>query len=907
LKKNNKKKQINFLSLGIVFLTAFLMFNFLMPSEKGPSYTYDEILGMFANGTVKKYTIDFNSAMLSMGVPRTEKELAEYDEKNKKPFEEEKPNKNLTEEELNAFKEEQVRRKEAFADKRDYKLRQYKLPDISLFLKDIGKVIEKYNVDHPQDIIRYNYIPPVEQPWWFSMMPYALLLLSSGLLVFFMMRQSDGAGKAMSFGKLRAKQIIDENNKVTFDDVAGADEEKEELSELVEFLKDPLKFEALGAKIPKGVLLVGPPGTGKTLLAKAVAGEAKVSYFSLSGSDFVEMFVGVGAKRVRALFNEAKSEAPSIVFIDEIDAVGRQRGAGLGGGNDEREQTLNQLLVEMDGFAPNQGVIVIAATNRRDVLDPALLRAGRFDRQVFVNRPDIKGREDILKVHTRNKPLAPDVNLRTVAKGTVGFTGADLANVINEAALLAARGNKKAITQKNIEGAIIKVIAGPEKRTKVVTENDKKLTAYHEAGHAITTYCCNKVDRVHEISIIPRGMAGGYTLSLPDKEESYKLKEQLFQELIVLLGGRAAENIVLDDISTGASNDIQRVTDIARAMVTQYGFSNNIGPIVYGSDNNQVFLGRDYGTAKEFSDITANKIDEEVRLIVFEAYAKAKSILKQNIDKLHLVAKVLIDFEKIDGGVFERLMTNDKEIVKQLEQKREEEIKEEQERKRRIEEEKTLSLAENVNLEADTDTVKEEKEIEDDTVESTDDMEDTIFVDEDNIIKDVVNDEELTNDTTPNIKTESDVLETEGNSDIVSDIPEINNEDIELLYETKEDVEETFEIINNRGLQTEPAKILTKQQKMEKELNSIIDLESNGENKVTLDKDSKEYIKKTIADNIKNKYLNKMVKKVDDKNVQGNDDLNLAQKTKIKEKEENKLSNSLIDIIENNTNSDNKK
>ena len=444
--------------------------------------------------------------------------------------------------------------------------------------------------------------------------------------------------------------------KVTFADVAGADEEKEELAEIVDFMKNPKKYVALGARVPKGVLLMGPPGTGKTLLAKAVAGEAGVPFFSISGSDFVEMFVGVGASRVRDLFEQAKKHTPAIIFIDEIDAVGRQRGAGLGGGHDEREQTLNQLLVEMDGFSENQGIIIIAATNRRDILDPALLRPGRFDRQIVVNYPDIKGREEILKVHTRNKKLSADVSLATIAKSTAGFTGADLENLVNEAALLAARANRRAIIQEDIEEATIKVVAGPEKKSKVVTEKERRLTAYHESGHAVCTYYCPTQDKVHQVSIIPRGMAGGYTMSLPENDRSFVSKTQMEENIITLLGGRVSEKIFLDDISTGASNDIERATKVARSMVTRYGFSEKLGPVVYGHDESEVFLGRDYSQGKNYSENIAAEIDAEIREMIETAYEKSKDILESHKDQVHLLSAYLMKHEKIDGADFEKLM-----------------------------------------------------------------------------------------------------------------------------------------------------------------------------------------------------------------------------------------------------------
>lgn len=539
----------------------------------------------------------------------------------------------------------------------------YTVPNVSLFANEVlgGEDAEnyrkKYNTENPDDPLQYNLIPISDNSFWLNLIPTLLML---GVMIFFFvfMMKNAGGGKMSSFGKTNAK-MAPSSKKATFDDVAGADEEKEELKEIVDFLRDNKKYTEIGARIPKGVLLLGPPGTGKTLLARAVAGEAKVPFFSISGSDFVEMFVGVGASRVRDLFEQAKKNAPAIIFIDEIDAVGRQRGAGLGGGHDEREQTLNQLLVEMDGFEDNDSVIVMAATNRRDILDPALLRPGRFDRQILVGYPDVKGREAILKVHTRNKPLAPDVDLETIAKSTVGFTGADLENLVNEASLLAARKNKKAITKDELEEASIKVVAGPEKKSKVITEDEKKLTAYHEGGHALCTYYSKSQDKVHQVSIIPRGQAGGFTMSLPVKDKSYVSKNEMYENIVVLLGGRVAEKLILDDISTGASNDLERATSTARNMVTRYGFSDNLGPVVYGQGDHEVFLGRDYTNTPIYSDNVAAEIDNEIRTLIESAFTDAEKILNEHMDKLHVVAKYLMKYEKVDGATFEKLMNGE--------------------------------------------------------------------------------------------------------------------------------------------------------------------------------------------------------------------------------------------------------
>lgn len=547
-----------------------------------------------------------------------------------------------------------------------YKLREngnsyrYTVADASLFYNDIDEAVDAINRENAgtDNVIKYDYIKGGQSSWIVAMIPNVLLI---GIMVVFAvmfmkkMNASMGADKTMGFGKAKVRKD-DGRKKTTFADVAGADEEKEEMKEIVDFLKDPKKFNDLGARIPKGVLLVGPPGTGKTLLARAVAGEAGVPFFSISGSDFVEMFVGVGASRVRDLFGEAKKNAPAIIFIDEIDAVGRQRGAGLGGGHDEREQTLNQMLVEMDGFGTNEGVIVMAATNRPDILDKALLRPGRFDRQITVNYPDVKGREEILKVHSRGKPLGPDVNLSTIAKSTSGFTGADLENLLNEAALLAVRHNKKAITQEEIEEATIKVVMGTEKKSHVVNDKDKMITSYHEAGHAIVSYFLPTQDPVHQISIIPRGMAAGYTMYLPTDEKGHTSRNQILEQICSLLGGRAAEQLTQDDVCTGASNDIQRATELARKMVTRFGMSDKLGLVVYGDDNNEVFLGRDFSSTPNYSEKTAATIDDEIETVVMKQYEKAIKLLEGAMPKLHEVAKILFENEKISGDDFRKIM-----------------------------------------------------------------------------------------------------------------------------------------------------------------------------------------------------------------------------------------------------------
>ena len=612
MNQNNKFKGV-FIYLAVIVLLVIGMVTMLqMSATPGEHTTYSKVISEFDNYNVSGYTLDLGSGELQY-----------------------------------TLKSDNTKK---------YK---YSVPNVSLFLQDTQGYRKAYNEKNPDSQLVEDFYPVSDNSFLLSFLPYLLMVALMIGFTFVIMRQAGGGGKMSQFSKANARTQPSNGPKITFADVAGAEEEKEEMSEIVDFMKNPRKYQELGAKIPRGVLLLGPPGTGKTLLAKAVAGEANVPFFSISGSDFVEMFVGVGASRVRDLFDQAKKHTPSIIFIDEIDAVGRQRGTGLGGGHDEREQTLNQLLVEMDGFTDNQGVIVIAATNRRDILDPALLRPGRFDRQITVGYPDIRGREAILRVHTKNKKLAPDISLATIAKGTAGFTGADLANLVNEAALLAARNNRKAITQPDIEEATIKVVAGPEKKSKVVSEDEKRLTAFHEAGHAVCTFHCKTQDPVHQVSIIPRGMAGGYTMSLPEHDRSFRSKTQMEEEIIVLLGGRVAEKIVLDEISTGASNDIERATDLARSMITRYGFSEKLGPIVYGHDNSEVFLGRDYSQGRNYSENVAAEIDGEIRELIDTSYENAKQILLSHRDQLDKVAHYLMEHEKIDGDDFIKLMNGE--------------------------------------------------------------------------------------------------------------------------------------------------------------------------------------------------------------------------------------------------------
>ena len=561
----------------------------------------------------------------------------------------------ISEFQLNLYSGELV-----YTKRDDGKKYRYTVADPSIFYNDVNEAVMAINEENSgtDKIIKYDYKSGGQAAWIMNLLPTIIMIAIMVVFWIFIMKRmnaSMGADKTMGFGKAKVKKD-DGKKKTTFADVAGADEEKEEMAEIVDFLKDPKKYNELGAKIPKGVLLVGPPGTGKTLLARAVAGEAGVPFFSISGSDFVEMFVGGGASRVRDLCGEAKKAAPAIIFIDEIDAVGRQRGAGLGGGHDEREQTLNQMLVEMDGFGTNEGVIVMAATNRPDILDKALLRPGRFDRQITVNYPDVKGREEILKVHSRGKPLGPDVNLATIAKSTSGFTGADLANLLNESALLAVRHGKKAITQEEIEEATIKVVMGAEKKSHIVSDKDKMVTAYHEAGHAVVSYFLPTQDPVHQISIIQRGMAAGYTMYLPVDEKGHTSKNQMLEQICSLLGGRAAEQLTQNDVCTGASNDIERATDLARKMVTKFGMSDKLGLVTYGHDDNEVFLGRDFSSTPNYSEKTAAVIDDEIESVVMTQYKKAIELLNGAMPKLHEVAKVLFDKEKISGEDFRAIM-----------------------------------------------------------------------------------------------------------------------------------------------------------------------------------------------------------------------------------------------------------
>ena len=619
MSNNNSKildKLKQFLPFIILPLVMILMISmFVSNNAENKKLKYYDVVQMFTNNEIEEYTLNLGNGVL------------EY-------------------------------------KKRDNDLKyKYTVPNINMFNQDIHTFVVEYNKTH-EDKINYDYKPGNTNSWITSLLPSLALLGVLGVIMFVMMRKMNQSfmnenNRTISFGKARIKMPKDGAKRTTFADVAGAEEEKAELAEIVDFLKNPQKYTELGARIPKGVLLVGPPGTGKTLLARAVAGEANAPFLSISGSDFLEMYVGVGASRVRDLFEQAKKNAPAIIFIDEIDAVGRHRGAGMGGGHDEREQTLNQMLVEMDGFVGTESVIVLAATNRLDILDPALLRPGRFDRQVTMGYPDIKGRFDILNIHAKNKSIAPDVNLENIAKTTVGFTGADLENLLNEAALLTARKNMKAITSVEMDEAMIKVVVGTEKKSHKVSEQDKKLTAYHEAGHAVSAHFLGGQDPVQQVSIIPTGMAGGFTMHMPLEDKMYRSKKKMEEEIVTLLGGRVAESLVLDDISTGASNDIQRATEIARGMVTKYGMSDNLGPITFGSDEQEVFLGKDYGTVRNYSEEIAKEIDQEIKNIVTAGYKRCEDILKENMDKLHILAEYLVKNEKIDGDDFLKLMNGE--------------------------------------------------------------------------------------------------------------------------------------------------------------------------------------------------------------------------------------------------------
>jgi len=632
----------------IIYITVAVMVvlgvAFLMTKNSSESYTTSQLVNLFKEDKVQSYTVNYGTGAIEITLKEGVKLKPAKDIATADSIIQDTTDDNITATDPDG--------KNAKSSAKNVVVRGT-LADIERFIDDVS--VYTASAD---EAVSYDYIKGSDNTLLYEFLPILVTGILFVVVWIFIMKKMGGGlgGKEMNFGKAKIKNTNDEKRKTTFEDVAGADEEKEELEEIVEFLKAPDKYNKLGARIPKGVLLVGPPGTGKTLLARAVAGEAGVPFFSISGSDFVEMFVGVGASRVRDLFEQAKKNSPCIIFIDEIDAVGRQRGAGLGGGHDEREQTLNQLLVEMDGFGANEGVILIAATNRPDVLDPALMRPGRFDRQVIVSYPDINGREAILKVHARKKPLAPDVKLKTIAKTTAGFTGADLENLLNEAALLAARKNKKAITMEEIDEATIKVVVGAEKKTRVMSDKEKKLTAYHEAGHAICFHELATQDPVHEISIIPRGMAGGYTMPLPSEDKSYNSRTEMLEDIVVCLGGRVAEAIILDDISTGASNDIEKATKTARDMVTKYGMTKELGCICYGKDNSAVFLGRDMGHTQDYSEQTAAKIDELILEIVNNAYDRAETILKDNIDKLHEVAAYLIKHEKMGGEDFEAVM-----------------------------------------------------------------------------------------------------------------------------------------------------------------------------------------------------------------------------------------------------------
>ena len=648
-----RKPKFNGVYLAVLLAVVWLAISLWgsMGATNTTSMAYSKMLSYFENNQVVAFELDQNTGIITMALKEGAVELPKNAKETTGATQQQQAQQGLLAAMLGGEQAEPVLPSGAGI----YHV-SYKLPALNLFVSThMQDYVDQYDAANPDAPMVYDISQAKASVPWFAIL-MMVMLVGSMIFVFYTMYRGGQGGNIMNVGRAKVKDQSEEKRKTTFADVAGADEEKAELEEIVQFLKNPGQFNSLGARIPHGVLLVGPPGTGKTLLARACAGEAGVPFYSISGSDFVEMYVGVGASRVRDLFEKAKKSAPSIIFIDEIDAVGRQRGTGLGGGHDEREQTLNQMLVEMDGFGANEGVIVIAATNRADILDHALLRPGRFDRTVYVGLPDVKGREEILRVHTRKKPLAPDVNLKTIAQSTVGFAGADLENLVNEAALLAARRGKKAITEKEIEEASIKVVAGPEKKSRVVTEKEKRLTAYHEAGHAITSWYCPTNDPVHQISIIPRGAAGGYTMYLPDKDASYVTKTAMQERIVSLLGGRVAELLVLDDISTGASNDLERATETARAMVTRYGFSERMGPVVYGSEPGETFLGRDFTQGRGYSETIAAEIDSEIRDIVDEAFETARRTLSEHRDQLETVAQELMAREKLSGEEFKQIM-----------------------------------------------------------------------------------------------------------------------------------------------------------------------------------------------------------------------------------------------------------
>ncbi len=700
---NNKKSNFKVLIFYIVLIVAIILaLSMMFSKQEVEEIKYSEIVNYFKHDAVKSFTVDENDYIT----------MVVYDI-----------------DEVKALENQEVAEGETkkTVDDLDTKKIGYQLQSLELFVNDCGSFYTEQNVN----IESYDIEPITVMPWWVSLLPYIIVIVIVIILWVVVMKQAGGAGggagKISSFGKARVKTPQNDKNKVLFSDVAGADEEKEELQEVVEFLRDPVKFTHLGAKIPHGVLLVGPPGTGKTLLAKAVAGEASVPFFSISGSDFVEMYVGVGASRVRDLFENARKHPASIIFIDEIDAVGRHRGAGLGGGHDEREQTLNQLLVEMDGFGSHDGIIVIAATNRPDILDPALLRPGRFDRQVTVNYPDIKGREEILKVHARNKPLEEGVDMAQIAKTTSGFTGADLSNLLNEAALLAARRGKTLIGMDDIEDAFIKVIAGPKKKSRAMKEREKKNTAYHEAGHAIIAHVLPTMDPVQQISIIPSGNALGYTLN-PPKEDKYSVyKNELKEKIAMLLGGRAAEELIFGDVLGGASNDIQRATDIAKKMVTRLGMSDELGLRAFGIEQGEVFLGRDFSHTQDYSDETAAKIDVEIHAIISDAYNNAKRILTENMDKLHFIAEFLIKNEIMDGEQFKAAMEGEPtfEELEEMTEAKKRRSREENEKRRKEQEAERKRLENEQNGEKSDNQSSDDADSQENTALENIDTEDT--------------------------------------------------------------------------------------------------------------------------------------------------------------------------------------